>query len=66
MAGPGFGGGQQGGAKPARTRLQQALYWGAVLAAPWGLREGLPPAALSAPLLPPRAVGAGAPQGARA
>ena len=36
MAGPGFGGGQQGGAKPARTRLQQALYWGAVLAV-WGL-----------------------------
>lgn len=36
MAGPGFGGGQQGGAKPARTPLQRALYWGAVLAV-WGL-----------------------------
>ena len=36
MAGPGFGGGQQGGAKPARTPLQKALYWGAVLAV-WGL-----------------------------
>ncbi|MDO9607466.1 MAG: PBP1A family penicillin-binding protein [Brevundimonas sp.] len=36
MAGPGYGGGQQGGAKPARTPLQKALYWGAVLAV-WGL-----------------------------
>lgn len=36
MAGPGFGGGQQGGDKPARTPLQKALYWGAVLAV-WGL-----------------------------
>ncbi|WP_191558875.1 transglycosylase domain-containing protein [Brevundimonas aurantiaca] len=36
MAGPGFGGGQQGGDRPARTPLQKALYWGAVLAV-WGL-----------------------------
>jgi penicillin-binding protein 1A len=36
MAGPGFGGGQQGGAKPARTPLQRVLYWSAVLAV-WGL-----------------------------
>ena len=49
---------------PVRNVLAAASHPGAVLATPWGLREGLPPAALSAPLLPPRAVGAGAPQGA--
>ena len=36
MAGPGFGNRNGGAAKPARTRLQQLLYWGAVLAV-WGL-----------------------------
>ena len=37
MAGPGFGNrGGGGAAKPARTRLQQVLYWGSVLAV-WGL-----------------------------
>lgn len=46
MAGPGYGGrqgghgagrpGGGGGAKPQRTRLQQALYWGGVLAI-WGV-----------------------------
>jgi len=45
MAGPGFsnrfgntgrGGGDADGPKPARTRLQQMLYWGAVLAV-WGV-----------------------------
>ena len=37
MAGPGFGNRSGGGAaKPARTRLQQILYWGSVLAV-WGL-----------------------------
>jgi penicillin-binding protein 1A len=41
MAGPGFGGRQGGGhagggAKPQRTRLQQVLYWGGVLAI-WGV-----------------------------
>jgi len=46
MAGPGFGRqgghsggrptGNGGGAKPQRTRLQQALYWGGVLAI-WGV-----------------------------
>jgi len=46
MAGPGFsnrfgnagrgGGGNASGPKPARTRLQQLLYWGAVLAV-WGV-----------------------------
>ena len=38
MAGPGFGraGGGGGGARPPRTRLQQLMYWGAVLAV-WGV-----------------------------
>ncbi len=37
MAGPGFGNRNAGGgAKPARTRLQQIVYWGSVLAV-WGL-----------------------------
>ena len=37
MAGPGFGNrGGGGAAKPARTRMQQVLYWGSVLAV-WGL-----------------------------
>jgi len=37
MAGPGFGNrGGGGAAKPARTRLQQVLYWGSVLAV-WGV-----------------------------
>lgn len=37
MAGPAFGGGQNGGnARPARTPLQRVFYWGAVLAV-WGL-----------------------------
>ncbi|OYX58118.1 MAG: penicillin-binding protein [Brevundimonas subvibrioides] len=36
MAGPGFGNRNAGGgARPARTRLQQVLYWGSVLAV-WG------------------------------
>jgi len=41
MAGPGYGnrnsgGGNAVGAKPARTRLQQVVYWGSVLAV-WGV-----------------------------
>ncbi|WP_425992139.1 transglycosylase domain-containing protein [Brevundimonas sp. TWP2-3-2] len=37
MAGPGFGNRNAGGgARPARTRLQQVLYWGSVLAV-WGV-----------------------------
>jgi len=42
MAGPGYAGargprgGNGGGAKPPRTRLQQILYWGSVLAV-WGV-----------------------------
>ena len=37
MAGPGYGNrGGGGAAKPARTRLQQVLYWGSVLAV-WGV-----------------------------
>ena len=37
MAGPGFGNrGGGGAARPARTRLQQVLYWGSVLAV-WGV-----------------------------
>ena len=42
MAGPGYAdargprGGGGGGGKPPRTRLQQILYWGSVLAV-WGV-----------------------------
>ncbi|CAN5323538.1 penicillin-binding protein 1A [soil metagenome] len=38
MAGPGYGGRQQGGGagKPPRTRLQSVVYWGSVLAV-WGI-----------------------------